>query len=95
MLSELLKLAKQMRAPWERGKSLDLTEDEEAFYDTLGANESEVQLLGDEAIKAIARDLATTIRKNITIEWSSKESVRAKLRVLVERLLNKCGYPPD
>jgi type I restriction enzyme R subunit len=95
VISELIELAKQMRAARERGESLGLTEDEEAFYDALGANESAVQVLGDEILKAIARDLAATIRKNVSIDWTSKESVRAKLRVLVKRLLNKYGYPPD
>ncbi len=95
VIAELIELAKQMRAARERGESLGLSEDEEAFYDALGVNDSAVQVLGDETLKAIARDLAATIRKNVTIDWTSREAVRAKLRVLVKRLLNKYGYPPD
>ncbi|HEY9766602.1 MAG TPA: DUF3387 domain-containing protein, partial [Chroococcales cyanobacterium] len=95
VIAELIELAKQMRASRERGESLGLTEDEEAFYDALGVNDSAVQVLGDETLKIIARELSATIRKNVTIDWTQKDSVRAKLRVLVKRLLNKYGYPPD
>lgn len=65
------------------------------FYDALEVNDSAVQVLGDDTLKAIARDLVTAIRNNVTIDWTVKESVRAKLRVTIKRLLKKYGYPPD
>ncbi|MGL5077513.1 MAG: type I restriction enzyme endonuclease domain-containing protein, partial [Waterburya sp.] len=72
-----------------------LTEDEVAFYDALEVNDSAVLELGDATLKAIARDLVQVIRNNVTIDWTMKEGVRAKLRVTVKRLLKKYGYPPD
>ena len=66
-----------------------------AFYDALETNDSAVKVLGDETLRAIARELIQTVRKNVTIDWTVKESVRAKLRTLVKRILRKYGYPPD
>jgi type I restriction enzyme, R subunit len=74
---------------------LGLTEDELAFYDALDLNDTSVQALGDKILQAIARDLVETIRRNVTIDWTVKETVKANLRRLVKRLLRKYGYPPD
>ncbi|HVA89610.1 MAG TPA: type I restriction endonuclease subunit R [Chloroflexota bacterium] len=95
VIQELVDLAKDIRAAARRGEQLGLTNEELAFYDALGANDSAVQALGDETLKAIARELVETVRRNVTIDWTVKESVRARLRSTVKRLLRKYGYPPD
>ena len=84
-------LAKQMREASKRGEKLGLAEDEVAFYDALETNDSAVKALGDENLRCIARELLKTIRENVTIDWTAKESVRAKLRVMVKRVLRKHG----
>lgn len=78
-----------------RGASLGLSEDELAFYDALETNDSAVKVLGDETLRAIARELVETVRSNVTIDWTFRENVRAQLRILVKRILRKHGYPPD
>jgi type I restriction enzyme R subunit len=95
VIEELIKLAKEIRTANERGEKLGLTEDETAFYDALETNASAVAVLGDRILAQIARDLTQTIRANVSIDWTQKETVRAKLRTLVRRLLRKYGYPPD
>ncbi len=95
IISELIDLAKEMRQARNRGEDLGLTEDELAFYDALEVNDSAVKVLGDETLRMIARELVTSIRQNLTIDWTVKESVRAKLRSTVKRLLRKYKYPPD
>src|SRR5579885_3323370 len=95
VIEELIGLAKQMREDAARGVALNLTDDEIAFYDALETNDSAVNLLGDETLKTIARELVETVRKNTTIDWTIRENVRAHLRVLVKRILRKYGYPPD
>ncbi len=95
VLEELIGLAKEMRAAQQRGEKLNLSEEELAFYDALETNDSAVQAMGDEALLTIARELTKTIRQNVTIDWTVKESVRARLRVMVKRILRKYGYPPD
>ncbi|MFI5397299.1 MAG: type I restriction endonuclease subunit R [Candidatus Binatia bacterium] len=95
VIEELIGLAKQMREASARGEALGLTDDEVAFYDALEANDSAVKLLGDETLRAIARELVATVRANVTIDWTVRENVRAQLRVLVKRILRKHGYPPD
>jgi len=95
VISELIELALEIREAQRRGETLGLTEDELAFYDALEVNDSAVQLLGDETLQAIARELVQTVRRNVTIDWTVKESIRAKLRTTVKRLLRKYGYPPD
>ena len=79
----------------ERGDKLGLTDDEVAFYDALETNDSAVQVLGDETLKTIARELVEAVRRNVTIDWTVKETVRARMRVMVKRILRKHGYPPD
>jgi type I restriction enzyme R subunit len=95
VIEELIGLARQMREANARGEALGLTEDEVAFYDALETNDSAVKILGDETLRAIARELVATVRANVTIDWTVRENVRAQLRVLVKRILRKHGYPPD
>jgi len=95
VIEELIKLAKDMREANKRGEKLNLTGDELAFYDALEVNDSAVKVLGDETLRTIARELADTIRNNVTIDWTLRESVQARLRVMVKRVLKKHGYPPD
>jgi len=95
VIEELIGIAKDMREAEQRGEKLGLTEEEAAFYDALGTNDSAVQALGDENLRFIAQELTKTIRENVTIDWTEREAVRAKLRVMVKRILRKYGYPPD
>jgi type I restriction enzyme R subunit len=95
VVSELIELAKQIREANKRGEALHLTEDELAFYDALEVNDSAVKVIGDETLKDIARELVKSVRENATIDWTQKENVRAKLRVMVRRILKRYGYPPD
>jgi type I restriction enzyme R subunit len=94
-IEQLIKLAEEMREAGQRGQKLGLSDEEVAFYDALEVNDSAVKVLGDQVLKTIARELVETVRKNATIDWTVKESVRAKLRVMVRRILRKYGYPPD
>jgi len=91
----LIELARKMREAKSRGERLGLSDDEEAFYDALETNDSAVKVLGDETLRLIARELVETVRRNVTIDWTVRENVRAQLRVLVKRILRKHGYPPD
>ena len=95
VIAELIKLAEEMREAQKRGEKLNLTDDEIAFYDALEVNDSAVKVLGDETLKSIARELVEIVHNNVTIDWTVKEFVRAKLRVMVKRILRKYGYPPD
>jgi len=95
VIEELIKLAKEMDAATKRGEDLGLTEDEVAFYDALAANESAVQAMGDDKLKVIAAELITQVKKSVTIDWTLRESARARIKVMVKRILNKYGYPPD
>jgi type I restriction enzyme R subunit len=95
VIDELIALARHMREASQRGDELGLSDDELAFYDALETNDSAVKVMGDETLKTIARELAETVRKNVTIDWTMRENVRAQLRVLVKRILRKYGYPPD
>ncbi len=95
VIEELIKLAKEMDAASRRGERLGLTDDEVAFYDALAANDSAVQAMGDQQLRVIATELITQVRKSVTIDWTLRESARAKIRVLVKRILNRFGYPPD
>ena len=95
VIEELIQLAKDIREAGARGERLGLSEDELAFYDALETNDSAVQVMGDEALSNIARELVDTVRRNVTIDWTIRENVRAQLRVLVRRILRRHGYPPD
>ncbi|MGK9476342.1 type I restriction endonuclease subunit R [Melioribacter sp. OK-6-Me] len=95
VIEELIELAKQVREDKNRGVKLNLSEDELAFYDALGVNDSAVKVLGDETLRKIALELTQTIRKSVTIDWTRKESARAEIRLKVKKILRKYGYPPD
>ncbi len=95
VIEELIKIAKELDAADKRGENLGLTDDEVAFYDALAANESAIQAMGDDKLKIIAAELISQVRKSVTIDWTLRESARARIRVMVKRILNKYGYPPD
>ena len=95
VIEELIAIARELREASARGEALGLSDDELAFYDALGVNDSAVQVLGDETLHDIARELVETVRSNVTIDWTLRENVRANLRRLVKRVLRKHGYPPD
>ncbi len=95
VIEELIELAREIREAGARGEQLGLSDDELAFYDALETNDSAVQVLGDETLCVIARELVRTVRANVTIDWTLRENVRANLRRLVKRILRQHGYPPD
>ena len=95
VVEELIELAKKMRKSDERTKDLGLTDAEIAFYDALADNESARVVLGDKILREIAIEITEKIRKNVTIDWTLRESVQAKLRVIVKKTLRKYDYPPD
>ena len=95
VIEELIKLAKEIREAKARGEQLGLNEDEVAFYDALETNDSAAAVLGDDTLRQIAQESVVTVRRNATIDWTLRESARAKMRVTVKRLLKKYGYPPD
>jgi len=95
VIEELINLAREMDAATKRGQDLGLNEDEIAFYDALAANESAVQAMGNDELKVIAAELVTQVRKSVTIDWSVRESARARIKVMVKRILKKHGFPPD
>jgi type I restriction enzyme, R subunit len=95
VIEELIGIAKDMRAASARGEQLGLSSDELAFYDALETNDSAVKVLGDDTLRAIARDLVDTVRRNATIDWTVRANVRAQMRVYIKRILRKYGYPPD
>jgi type I restriction enzyme R subunit len=95
VIEELVKLAKEMRESDKRGELLNLREDELAFYDALSNNNSAKEVLGDRQLAAIAIEVFRSVKGNATIDWTLKESVRAKLRRDVKRILTRYGYPPD
>lgn len=95
VMEELIQMAKKFREAARRGEALGLTEDEVRFYDALANNESAVRELTDETLKKIASELAANLRENMSVDWSARESVQAKLRLMVKRILRKYKYPPD
>jgi type I restriction enzyme, R subunit len=95
VIEELIKLAKDLDASTKRGENLGLTDDEVAFYDALATNDSALQAMGDAKLKVIAAELISQVKKSVTIDWTLRESARAKIKVMVKRILNKHGYPPD
>ncbi|RYM70074.1 type I restriction endonuclease subunit R [Serratia liquefaciens] len=95
VLQELIKLAKDIRASRQRGEEQGLSEDEIAFYDALADNEDAIQVMGDDKLKLIAHELLMSLRENVSVDWAHRESARARMRVLVKRILRKYGYPPD
>ncbi len=95
VIEELINLAKEMREAQKRGENLGLSEDEIAFYDALEVNDSAVKVLGDETLKKIAQELVQSVRRSVTVDWTQRENARAKIRVMVKRILRRFGYPPD
>jgi len=95
VIEELIKLAKQLTAADQRGVDLGLTNEEVAFYDALATNDSAVQAMGDEKLRVIAAELVSQVRKSVSIDWTLREGAQAKIRVMVKRILNRFGYPPD
>jgi type I restriction enzyme, R subunit len=95
VMQELIELAKEVRAARKRGEDEGLSQDEIAFYDALAESESAVELLGNESLKLIAHELLVSLKSSASVDWSHRESARARMRVLVKRILRKHGYPPD
>ncbi len=95
VLQELIELARDIRAARKRGEESGLSDEEVAFYDALAENESAVQVMGDDKLRVIAHELLMSLRDNVSVDWAHRESARARLRVLVKRILRKYGYPPD
>ena len=95
VIDELIKIARDLKKADMRTKEMGMSNDELAFYDALSLNDSAADVLGDEQLRVIAREVADKVRKNATIDWTVKESVRARLMVIVRRILRKYGYPPD
>ena len=95
VIEELIALAKNLREAGKRGEDLGLNEDELAFYDALEVNDSAVKVLGDDSLRNIARELVEKVSRNIRLDWTQRENVQARLRVIVKRILKKYGYPPD
>jgi len=95
VIEELIQMAKEFQAVLEREAALGLSSDEIAFYDALANNESAVRLLGDETLKKIAVEITEKLRASTSVDWQVRESVRARLRILVRRTLQKWKYPPD
>lgn len=95
VMEELVEMAKKFRDAARRGEALGLSDDEVKFYDALANNEAAVLELGDEILRKIAQELTDNLRKNLSVDWSARDSVRAKLRIMVKRILRKYKYPPD
>jgi len=95
VIEELIAMAKQFKAAANRGEELGLSRDEMAFYDALAANEASVRELGDATLRKIARELTEKLRASNSVDWYVRESVRAKLRLMVKTILKKYKYPPE
>ncbi|WP_411690719.1 type I restriction endonuclease subunit R [Acinetobacter towneri] len=95
VIEELIQMAKEFQAEMQREASLGLNPDEIAFYDALANNESAVRELGDDTLKQIAREITEKLRKSTTVDWQVRDSVRAQLKILVRRTLQRWKYPPD
>lgn len=95
VLEELIRLARDIRAARERGEETGLSDEEIAFYDALATNESARDVMGEPALRVIAHELVRSIKENVTVDWMHREAARARMRVLVKRILRKHGYPPD
>ena len=95
MTEELIEMARKFQEAAIRDEALGRTEDEIKFYDALATNEWAVRELADKTLKKIAHELTENLRQNLTVDWSERESVRARLRLMVKRILRKYKYPPD
>ena len=95
VIQEMIDLAKDLRDASQRGEQLGLNNDEICFYDALALNDSAMQAMGIDELKVIATELVTSVRQSVSIDWTVREHARAKIRVMVRRILKKHGYPPD
>ena len=95
VIEELITLARAVEEAKTRGTQLNLTEEELAFYDALAANESAVRVMGNQELRVIAAELVTKVRESVTIDWTLRENARARIKVMVKKILRKYGYPPD
>ena len=95
VLQELIKLAKDIRAAHRRGEEEGLSEEEISFYDALAQNESAVEVMGNDQLRVIAHELLSNLKSNASVDWQHRASARARMRILVKRILRKYGYPPD
>jgi type I restriction enzyme R subunit len=95
VLQELIQLAKDIRAARSRGEEKGLTDEEVAFYDALAEYEGARQVMGEPTLRVIAHELVASIKGSVSVDWVHREAARARMRVLVKRLLRKYGYPPD
>ncbi len=95
VLQELIQIAKDIRAARLRGEETGLSDEEIAFYDALAENNSALEVMGDDQLRVIAHELLVSLRESVTVDWAHRESARARMRVLVKRILRKYGYPPD
>ncbi len=95
IINEVIEIAKEVREAEKRGEQLNLTNDEVAFYDALLENPSAKAVMQEDSLREMARLLVDRVRKNASIDWTLKENVRSRLRVIVKRILREYGYPPD
>jgi type I restriction enzyme, R subunit len=95
VIEELIQIAKDFQEALKRDTELGLQPDEVAFYDALANNKSAVRELGDEILKKITVEITEKLRKSTTVDWQVRDSVRARLRILVRRTLQRYKYPPD
>ncbi|WP_029147666.1 type I restriction endonuclease subunit R [Methylophilus sp. 5] len=95
VIQELIQLAQDIRSARQRGEESGLSDEEIAFYDALAENNSALEVMGDDKLKLIAHELLVSLRENVTVDWAHRDSARARMRVLVKRILRKYGYPPD
>ena len=95
VLQELIKLAKDIRAAHRRGEEEGLSQEEISFYDALAQNESAVEVMGNDQLRVIAHELLSNLKSNASVDWQHRASARARMRILVKRILRKYGYPPD
>ena len=95
VIQELIELAKDIRAAHQRGEDEGLSQEEISFYDALAQNESAVEVMGNDQLRVIAHELLSSLKSNASVDWQHRESARARMRILVKRILRKYGYPPD
>ena len=95
VIQELIELARDIRAAHQRGAEEGLSEEEISFYDALAQNESAVEVMGNDQLRVIAHELLRSLKSNASVDWQHRESARARMRILVKRILRKHGYPPD
>jgi type I restriction enzyme R subunit len=95
LIERMIEMSKEVVDADKGGERLNLSSDEYAFYQALAANESAVQILGDQKLAVIATELVTKVRNSATIDWSLREQSKAGMRILIKRTLKRWGYPPD